>query len=590
MKRTTAKLGIALLSLLIFTSAGMVFAQDFYVQQNVGSDSNPGDAWGEGHALATIQRAIDLAETTSEGDTVHVAAASYNEHINIYGYSDITLYGGYPSNGGTVRNPVTNITTIDGGNSGRVVTIVNASNIVVDGFVVQNGDVTNVGGGIAIDDCSAVTIQNNIVMHNIARGDWGGGIAVIQSNVTITGNTIQNNQSSGSNGCGGGISFFQECSGTVTGNIITHNTASIDGGGMMIYSANLSILSNRIDNNTAADGSGGGLVIERCNSMTVTGNTISNNVLSGTGSFLGAGIRCIYSNAQIRRNFIQDNRGATWGGGINLYSSDAFIVNNLISGNQALNGGGIYFAQASSAQIHSSTIAGNTADSGAGIYVESSCHVTATNSIVWANNTQQIGGDGIFTATYCDIQGGYSGTGNLNSDPLFVGGDDYQLTSSSPCIDAGTSTDAPATDIVGTIRPQGSGYDMGAYEYIGPPSLDIKANSQDGPLIVTPNDSVSVTISLDAGDKAGHNADWWIVVRTLFASPGDWFSYVYPTGWQSGIHVCIQMPLFNLSSLQVFNMSLPVGSYTFYFAVDDADGSPLGPWWGMDSVEVTVKD
>ena len=41
---------------------------------------------------------------------------------------------------------------------------------------------------------------------------------------------------------------------------------------------------------------------------------------------------------------------------------------------------------------------------------------------------------------------------------------DLQLQLSSPCIDAGTSDGAPATDILGVERPQGSGVDMGAYE------------------------------------------------------------------------------------------------------------------------------
>ena len=36
-------------------------------------------------------------------------------------------------------------------------------------------------------------------------------------------------------------------------------------------------------------------------------------------------------------------------------------------------------------------------------------------------------------------------------------------------------------------------------------------------------------------------------------------------------------------------MTLPVGDYTFYFALDAPDGDATGPWWGMDSVEVTVQ-
>ena len=50
---------------------------------------------------------------------------------------------------------------------------------------------------------------------------------------------------------------------------------------------------------------------------------------------------------------------------------------------------------------------------------------------------------------------------------LFVNpsGYDYHLLSTSPAIDAGTSTDAPSTDLGGNPRPSGKGYDIGAYEY-----------------------------------------------------------------------------------------------------------------------------
>ena len=60
-----------------------------------------------------------------------------------------------------------------------------------------------------------------------------------------------------------------------------------------------------------------------------------------------------------------------------------------------------------------------------------------------------------------------SGTANMTVDPLFVdaANGDYHLQSNSPCIDAGISTNAPSTDFEGNIRPQGIGYDIGAYEF-----------------------------------------------------------------------------------------------------------------------------
>lgn len=46
-----------------------------------------------------------------------------------------------------------------------------------------------------------------------------------------------------------------------------------------------------------------------------------------------------------------------------------------------------------------------------------------------------------------------------------TGNDDYALTASSPAVDSGT-TAAPATDILGIARPQGSADDQGAFEYV----------------------------------------------------------------------------------------------------------------------------
>ena len=121
------------------------------------------------------------------------------------------------------------------------------------------------------------------------------------------------------------------------------------------------------------------------------------------------------------------------------------------------------------------------------------------------------------------------------------------------------------------------------------PTPDIKANTTDGPLTLTQGERVSITISLDPGGKAGQKADWWIAVNTPFDPPGDWYTFVYPPGWFPGINLCAQTGLFSLSPFEVLKMILPVGHYTFYFALDDPNGMATGPWWGLDSVEVRVQ-
>jgi len=120
-------------------------------------------------------------------------------------------------------------------------------------------------------------------------------------------------------------------------------------------------------------------------------------------------------------------------------------------------------------------------------------------------------------------------------------------------------------------------------------AVDIQANGSDGPITVTANDRVSIRISLDPSNLAGQNADWWIAVNTSFAAPGNWYTYVYPSVWRSGITPCAQTGLFHLTPFEVLNMALPKGNYTFYFAIDDPDGLPAGPWWGLDSVKVSVE-
>jgi len=119
------------------------------------------------------------------------------------------------------------------------------------------------------------------------------------------------------------------------------------------------------------------------------------------------------------------------------------------------------------------------------------------------------------------------------------------------------------------------------------PRTDIKANGSDGPVVVPAGTSVSIAVGLNPGEFGGFNADFWIAVHTPFAPPGNWYSYVHPTGWMPAVHRCAQAPLFPFFDVEVLNIVLPPGSYTFYFAVDPPDGVPTAEV--LDSVAVTVE-
>jgi hypothetical protein len=53
---------------------------------------------------------------------------------------------------------------------------------------------------------------------------------------------------------------------------------------------------------------------------------------------------------------------------------------------------------------------------------------------------------------------------NVSADPRFVSRRDFRLRRGSPAIDRGRAEYSPRTDIAGRRRPQGRGYDVGAYE------------------------------------------------------------------------------------------------------------------------------
>jgi hypothetical protein len=55
----------------------------------------------------------------------------------------------------------------------------------------------------------------------------------------------------------------------------------------------------------------------------------------------------------------------------------------------------------------------------------------------------------------------------MNVDPVFASPStgDFHLESSSPAIDAGLTIPTVTADLEGVLRPQGAGYDLGAYEF-----------------------------------------------------------------------------------------------------------------------------
>lgn len=464
----------------------------FYVNKDTGSDTQDGQSpiAGSGHGpKKTIQAAIDAA---SDGDVVSVAEGIYtgtgNKDLDFTG-KHITLISA-----GATEN-----TIIDCEGSGRGFFFHSSEDrqAVLDGFMITNGDVgDSFGGGIYCYE-SDPTIRNCTITFCNANYD-GGGVFCDNAAPVIQDCVIQYNSESG-------IVLGPGSDATITGCEITDNQGDFFCGGIYAYGSRADISDCFIANNTGISASAGIFFEDALDLIPVIRNcTIVNNTV---GSY-GGGIYCMWSHPIISNCIIMENRADTYGGGIYLeVTSEPTIINCIIGRNGALNkGGGIVCTGGSDPTIINSVIVQNYSEgTGGGIYCKDGNPI-AVNSILWGNGPNQVAIDsGTPELQYCDIEGGWGGSGgnNIDADPMFVYSDesDYRLLPGSPCIDAGTSDGAPEVDFGGrprydapVIANTGGGampyYDIGVHE-----SRVWFVSNQDG------NDSFNGLFSEDQSDS-----------------------------------------------------------------------------------------
>ena len=316
--------------------------------------------------------------------------------------------------------------------------------------------------------------------------------------------------------------------------------------------------------------------------------TIQHNIISGNRAALfmfpssgfGGGLYDCDGTIQyniISKNEVTCDEGGAGGGG--LCYCDGTIQNNIISNNSALGfgftgGGGLGSCNGT---IRNNTIFGNSAgDYGGGL---SGCNGTITNCIIRQNTADE--GAQLYassTPSYCCIQdwpGG--GTGNISDNPRLVDpeSDDFHLQPDSPCIDIGTSIPGLTEDFEGDLRPRGSGYDIGADEFISdnsPPDKPTNTSPANGATNVsaTPTLSASAFSDPNAGDT--HQASQWHV----WASGTTWT--VFSSTESSGTLLSITIPPRTLSD-----------NITYAWKVRYQDNHGAWSYWS-DSTEFTTEE
>lgn len=415
---------IYILSLFITFSSISLFATNYFVS-NTGNNSNNGLSLNA--AFQTIQHA---SGQVSAGDTVFVENGTYVgfDHRNVSGTASSPIV--FKAMGDNVlinqSGPIRN----DG------INIENADYIVVDGFVV-NG-MTGNGNGIRVVLADNCVVRNCRCDNNADRGIFTGFTDDILIEYNVCSNSQMEHGIYVSNSGDRPIVRFNECFGN---NFIgIHMNADLSSGGDGIIS-DAQVYGNIIhDNNLAA-----GINMDGLENPIIYNNLIYNNHSSqGIALFQQDGA-IVTSGAKVFNNTIIVPSDGRWGilvkNGANVNTE---IYNNIIINQHAWRGC---------------------------IAAESTSQLQCDYNIL--NDKMSASGDGSAISLSAWQALGFD-THSLLADPLtsiFTAPNatpkDFHLNPNSQAIDAGTNmvSSIVSVDIDGMPRPDGTAYDIGAFEW-----------------------------------------------------------------------------------------------------------------------------
>jgi hypothetical protein len=301
-------------------------------------------------------------------------------------------------------------------------------------------------------DIGVPGVANDNSYHVVTAG------AGVTSTAVLDGFTITAGQADGapaSNNDRGAGMWTNGGSPTLSHLIFTGNFAQGEGGGLRVTSGAPLLLSCLFQGNSVGfGGRGGGVYAGGGSSLTAQGCVFRSNSISST---------------------------STGGGGVETAGAPVTFINSIFAQNSP---NGLQVASVDGSVIDNCTF---TVNGGYGAAFVSSNSNTVTNSIFWGDSTGEICTgvcSGSATVTYSDVQGGFAGTGNVSSDPLFIlPPGDLRPGPASPAVDSGNNFaviggvivdvvglprffDDPDVSDTGTGLPGSPIVDMGAYERI----------------------------------------------------------------------------------------------------------------------------
>ncbi|MDR1119876.1 MAG: right-handed parallel beta-helix repeat-containing protein [Dysgonamonadaceae bacterium] len=452
--------------------AGMVHATVYYVSPE--GDNSDGKTW----ATAFQSPAKALSTVTSGSHEVWVKQGTYISATTLKWIPGANFYGGFTGTeiSRDERNTDPSLTILEGTRtSGVLTTPQSAYSTLWNGFTIQKGKATGGGGGIFLQ--RNTTLENCIVQDNEATNYGGGGIYIQDANngrIQILNCIVRNNKltPTAADRDGGGITVRATKSSDVLignciieGNIVDAGAQSrAFGGGISLLSgatvANCIIRNNQVTKPSGSNCNGGGMYISLDDagvSANISNCIIANNFCdagNGGGVFVTEKAGNVsFGNCHIVNNQITY---ASYGGGGIFTKNPATVVNCVFWGNDApgstpkhfrTDGGGsvsycAFDAQANGTAFGTATVADN-------ITVE----------------TENLGN--LANAHYAAFvrPTAFAGKASNDIELAELQQADWSPLATSALINAGTTVAVITDDMAGIARPQGTAYDIGAYEF-----------------------------------------------------------------------------------------------------------------------------
>lgn len=393
------------------TVAAVAFASDAgaairYVDGSLATGAGDGTSWADAYRGPTALTAAISASVS--GDEIWVKAGTYrpsatgSRTASFVMRTGVGIYGGFA-----------------GTEAQRDQRSISANETILSGDLLGN------------DTTSTTTFSDN--SYHVVLG------SSVASSATLDGFTIRAgnaNLASSNNDKGGGILVLSNGQPTVRNCRFIANRCTFGGGAGYIFGA-------------------GGTFI-RC------------EFIDNVGGTYGGAFDCNNTNVTWESCLFRNNTASRAGAIESFGSSQSRVTNCIFVANRATgsNGGAaMWIGTSSQVTMRNCTLYANVATSLAGGIINTSGSSTVANCIFWANTgpggttaaNQVNNAGGTTTVTYSIVQGGFSGTGNLNSDPQFVdaAAGDFRLRDTSPALDSGANASVPTgvtTDFAGNAR------------------------------------------------------------------------------------------------------------------------------------------